>query len=197
MVSYDESEIGARLGMLERFNRTAFAAACAERLWPLFERYVRVTGEGDSVVMRAVLDRVWLAVQGRDAGDLSQAQAEVEAMVPTDEGEWVFEMGYGQNAAASVAYAVRTWLRHDPQEAVWAAQQVYEAADYAAQRSLADLDLNSAAAEAELFNSEIVQVALAGLAADLASAEAPAGDGWSGLRDRARLEGASWARTLP
>ncbi len=197
MVSYDESEIGARLVRLERFNRTAFAAACAERLWPLFERYVRVTGEGDSVVMRAVLDRVWLAVQGRDAGDLSQAQAEVEAMVPIDEGEWVFEMGYGQNAAASVAYAVRTWLRHNPQEAVWAARQVYEAADYAAQRSLADLDLNSAAAEAELFNSEIVQVALAGLAADLASAEAPSGDGWSGLRDRARLEGASWARTLP
>lgn len=120
-----------------------------------------------------------------------------EAMVPIDEGEWVLEMGYGQNAAAAVAYAVRTWLTEDPQEGVWGARQVYEAADYAAQRSMPALDLNSAGAEGELFQSAIVQTAVTGLAEDLDAVEVPEGDEWAGLRDRARREGASWAQTLP
>lgn len=45
-------------------------------------------------------------------------------------------MGYAQNAAAAVACAVRTWMTDEPQEAVWGARQVYEAADYAAQHAL-------------------------------------------------------------
>ncbi len=118
-------------------------------------------------------------------------------MVPVDEGEWILETGYGQNAAAAVAYAVRTWLTEDPQEGVWAARQVYEAADYGAQRSLPGLDLNAAGAEETLFQSRIVQAAVTGLAEDLDAVEAPAGDEWVGLRDRARREGALWARTLP
>lgn len=197
MVSYDESAIRARLARLDRASRTAYASACAERLWPLFERYAGATGEGDPAVLRGVLDEVWLVAQGVNAGDLSQAQEVAEAMVPVDEGEWVLEMGYGQNAAAAVAYAVRTWLTEDPQEGVWAARQVYEAADYAAQRSLPALDLNAAGAEEELFQSRIVQAAVTGLAEDLDAVEAPAGDEWVGLRDRARREGASWARLLP
>lgn len=45
MVSYDESAIRARLAKLDRASRTAYASACAERLWPLFERYAGATGE--------------------------------------------------------------------------------------------------------------------------------------------------------
>jgi len=176
MVSYDESAIRARLARLDRASRTAYASACAERLWPLFERYAQATGEGDPAVLRGVLDEVWLAAQGVNAGDLSQAQEVAEDMVPVDEGEWVLEMGHGQNAAAAVAYAVRTWLTEDPQEGVWAARQVYEAADYAAQRSLPALDLNAAGAEEELFQSRIVQAAVTGLAEDLDTVEAPASD---------------------
>lgn len=197
MVGYDEAAIRARLTRLDRASRTAFVAACAERLWPLFERYARATGGGDPEVLRGVLDKAWLAAQGVDTGGLEQAQEVAEAMVPIDEGEWVLEMGYGQNAAAAVAYAVRTWLTEDPQEGVWGARQVYEAADYAAQRSMPALDLNSAGAEGELFQSAIVQTAVTGLAEDLDAVEVPEGDEWAGLRDRARREGASWAQTLP
>lgn len=39
MVEYDESGIARVAGALGRDARTAFAAACAERLWPLVERY--------------------------------------------------------------------------------------------------------------------------------------------------------------
>lgn len=194
--TYDEAEITARLVRLDRSRRTAFVAACAERLWPLFERYSLVTGCGDAADLRTVLDQAWTVAQGGDAVDLESASTIAEELVPSDEGEWVFEMGYGQNAAAAVAYAVRTWLTDDPQEGVWGTRQVYEAADYAAQHSLPDFDPNAVDAERRLLESSAVQSALAGLATDLAAVESSAGDGWAALRERAEREGRAWARTL-
>ena len=58
MARYDEAEIKARLARLDQSQKTAFAAACAERLWPLFERYSEVTGRGDVTALRAVLNGV-------------------------------------------------------------------------------------------------------------------------------------------
>lgn len=147
MATFDEAEIKNRLSRLDRARKTAFAAACAERLWPLFPRCAEATGEGDVAVLRSVLDDAWRAAAGDDVGDLSAAQITAEDMVPVDDGEWIFEMGYGQNAAAAVAYAVRSWLTDDPQQAAWAACQVHEAADYAALRAHPELELNVPAAE--------------------------------------------------
>ncbi len=196
MVAYDEADINARLAKLDRFHRTAFAAACAERLWPLFERYARATGEGDVEALRSILDMAWSAAQGVEVEEMAGAQA-AAAMVPAEGGEWVFEMGYGQNAAAAVAYALRARQTDDPQEAVWSARQLYEAADYAAQRALPDLDLNAPGVERALFQSPAVQSALAALSADLIDIESSEGHDWVLLRERAREEGEVWARTLP
>ena len=41
---YDERALLARLEPFDRGAKTAFAAACAQRLLPLFERYARVDG---------------------------------------------------------------------------------------------------------------------------------------------------------
>ncbi|GEA86031.1 hypothetical protein CGE01nite_32820 [Cellulomonas gelida] len=48
--------------------------------------------------------------------------------------------GYGQNAAAAAAYAMRTWMTNSPQEAAWAARHGYELADYAVLNGDPDLD---------------------------------------------------------
>lgn len=197
MEGYDEAVIKARLSRLDRCRRTAFVAACAERLVPLFDRYSQVAGAGDRGRLRAVVDKAWRAAQGAEVGGLSEAQGVAEGMVPTDEGEWIFEMPYGQNAAAAAAaYAVRTWLTEDPQEGAWGARQVYEAADYAAQHSLPDLTLDAPGAEQMLIQSHVVQVALTGLSADLRAVESPSDD-LAALRRRARDEGEVWTRTLP
>lgn len=93
-----------------------------------------MTGTEDvvAVAVEAILEDVRRAAFGGEVSNLARAQQIVEDMVPADEGEWTFEMGYGQSAIAAVVYAVRTWLTDDPQEAVWAARQVHQAADYAA-----------------------------------------------------------------
>jgi hypothetical protein len=196
--SYSEAAIKVRLSRLDRFARTAFAAACAERLWPLFERFHSATGEGDANALGSALDTAWSAALGEPVGDVSELQNTVEAMVPTDSHEWVHEMGYGQNAIAAVAYSLRAWASDDPQEAVWGARQVYEAADYAAQRAIGgDLDLNTPLAERALLETDIVQRALIGINADLDYAELVGPADWQSWRRQARADGARWGHDIP
>lgn len=194
---YDEAGIKARLAGLSRSHKTAFAAACAERLWPLFERYSETTRRDDVAALRVGLDSAWRVARDEQVAGLAGALEVAERMVPSDEGEWMLELGYGQNSAAAVAYAIRTWLTDDPQEGAWGARQLYEAADYAAQRSMPDLDLNSPDAERRLLTSRVVQDALAGMSADLITVESPTRDRWERLQKRAQQEGEAWARTLP
>lgn len=195
MRTYDEGALVARLALLTRARKSAFAAACAQRLLPLFERYVSATGEGSFDSLSEVVAATWSVAAGADL-DLTSAQAVAESMVPSDDGTWVFEMGYGQNAAAAAAYATRTWLLDSPQEAAWAARQVYEAADYAAQHELPTVDLKTSGAERTIIQSRVVQAALSGIWGDLEEVEST---NWScdSLQKRARVEGRTWAASLP
>lgn len=195
---YDEAGIKARLAKLDRSGKTAFAAACAERLFPLFERYGRVTGQGDVVALGLALEDAWRAARGEEVEDLTQSEEVADSLVPSDEDEMAFEVGYGENAAAAVAYALDTWQTDDPQDAALAARQVFNAGDYAAQESIPAFDYFSApGVEKSLLESPAVQIALAGITADLALAESPGSDLWAGLREQAGREGAAWACTLP
>lgn len=194
MLTYDEPEIVARLARLSRAQKAAFAAACAERLVPLFLRYAASAESVDGDAIRSVVDGVWHAVGGSGA-DLEPLQSLAEDLVPEEDEEWSTEAGFAQNAAASAAYSVRSWLSDDPQEAGWAARQVYEAADYAAQQAIDTSDLELEAREQVLLGHEVVQVALAGILDDLAYVEGQ-GD-FASLAQRAAEGGVSWAATLP
>lgn len=118
---YDETALRGRLSGLDRSAKTAFAAACAESLVPLQERYWTKTGNsGKAARAREILDSAWdVAFAGNS--DVSSLESEAVSLGPTDDEEWSFDMGYAQNAAAALAYAVRTWLSGGAQEAAWAA----------------------------------------------------------------------------
>lgn len=123
--------------------------------------------------------------------------SEVESMAPKDyEGRWVMESGYGENAAAAVAYAIRTWLTDDPQEAAWSAFQMYEVAEYAFTRAYGEVDPRVDVTDAMVLGSEIAQAALLAMDEDL-GAVASSPPSWLELRERAEAEGRSWAATFP
>jgi hypothetical protein len=143
-----------RLAAAPSRARARFAAACAERLFGLYE--------DPPERLRAALDAAWAGE------DVVRWQAVAESLVPDDD-------PYGENAAAAVAYALRTWATDDPQEAAWAARQIYDAADYAAQRQLEELDLSAPDAEDQLADRPVVQEALAGIDETLIAALAGAG----------------------
>jgi hypothetical protein len=160
-----------RLAAASPADRAAFATAVAERLFGLYARYAERTGTTTDD-LRAALDEAWDAAAGEPSPeDLARWQDIAEGLVPDEEDDgWVDESAYGQNGAAAVAYALRTHLGGDPQEAAWAARQLYDAADYAAQRQVEDLDLNDPRAEDTLLATPVVQEALAGIEQDLAGA---------------------------
>lgn len=194
--TYDEQAIVARLAALDRRSRTAFAASCAQRLLPLFERYARSVGMPDSGVrLRSIVAAAWDVASGVEA-DVQAYQAEVEGMVPSDADGWTLETGYGQNAAAAAAYAIRTWLTGDPQEAAWAARQVYELADYAVLHGNSELDLNAPSAEAQVLASAAVQRALAAIDSSLDAVESNP-SAWHEARAEAEADGQLWASILP
>ncbi|TFC22115.1 DUF416 family protein [Cryobacterium sp. MDB1-18-2] len=80
---YDEATFVRRLEQFDRSSKTAFAAACAERIWPLIERYaaVMVVPAGQVVALRAGLDAVWRSCTG-SSEDIASVQVLAESMVP-------------------------------------------------------------------------------------------------------------------
>lgn len=196
MHTYDEQALVHDLANLTPARRTAFAAACAQRLLPLYQRFAEQSAAADAEQLVAIVEHVWATLDGQEPHDLAADQDQAEELVPDDEDDdWIFESGYAQNAAASAAYAVRSWLTSDPQEAAWAARQVYEAADYAAQHAVLDGD-TSGDVETALLDSKIVQQALAGLVGDLARLQAESCD-FHTLRAHADDEGRDWSTSLP
>lgn len=170
---YDESGIAQASESLSRDARTAFAAACAERLWPLVERYAAVASlaDVDRQALRDALDTAWRAADGIGVEeDMKSAGEATEALVPYEDEEWLLESGYAQNGIAAIAYAVRSWLSADSQDAVWAARQVYEAADFGAQQGeQSAVRIYSADVEAGLVHAPVVQAAIRGVLEDLAA----------------------------
>ncbi|TDW31098.1 uncharacterized protein DUF416 [Cryobacterium psychrophilum] len=193
MRTYDERVLMARLEPLDRRKRTAFAASCAQRLSPLFERYAQAAGVPAAADrLASILAAAW-DLTSQPAGEVMAMEADATSMVPDeDEDGWVPESAYGQNGAAAVSYALSTWRTDDPQNAVWAALQVYEAADYAFWQANPDADPNE---DGTALRSEFVQAALSAIDQDL-DAVASGPPSWDGLRQRAEADGRTWAATF-
>lgn len=86
-----------------------------------------------------------------------------------------------QNAIAAVAYALRTVGSHDAQDVIWAARQLYEAADYIVQREAPN--------QTYIEDSELeapIQLVLRGLGSALEDLE---GGSRTQLQTRARTDG--------
>ncbi|WP_418607604.1 DUF416 family protein [Georgenia sp. SUBG003] len=176
-------------------KKTAFAVACAQRLWPLLERCAEKSAHGELDKLASALEATWLAVAGEHA-DLASVPALADEVMPDeDDVGWTREAGYAQNAISSIGYAASTWLTGDPQEATWAALQLYEAADYASQQLQQDIELNSGEAETALREHPVVQEALESIALDLRAVES--GLDWQQLRASAQRFGDAWSKRLP
>lgn len=132
-MEYDETALRERVAVLLPLRRAALAASCAERLMPLYEWIVGASASDDAAGIRSALDLAWSADASAQA--VEQAQLEVEQLVPDeDDGHAPVDLALVQNAVAAVAYSLRAKGSNEAQDVVWAARQLYEAADYIAQR---------------------------------------------------------------
>lgn len=144
VLRYDEAQLVNALEELSVAGRATFAAACAERMVAVYRWFHGRTGQGDPAVLEQGLADLWATLEGRGrpASGLELQQSAAEGLVPQEEDSWVDEHAYAENAAAAVAYAIRSWLTGSAQEAAWAARQLYDALDYRVTNRDA-LDLNT------------------------------------------------------
>ena len=197
MKSYDEAGLIERLSLMGRSSKVAFAAACAQRVLPL---YIRFYGDGanpNAESLAKILESVWGAAEGKTTALDGMAEV-AESLVPPDDDKWPTDPAYAQSAAASVAYAASVWQSNDPGDAELAARQVYDVADFAAWTLSPIVGSVPPGAANSIERQLVVQLALDGIEKDLAAAEdANGSEGWSGLRKQALEEGEAWCKTLP
>src|SRR5688572_21655177 len=105
---YDEQYIRAQLETCTVNAQVAFAASCAEWLYPCYEHFAPLTDQGDPVALRGVIDAAW-SVSGSETLDPSDAErlaAVAESLVPEDSDDNSSTLSpIAQNAAACAAYA--------------------------------------------------------------------------------------------
>lgn len=157
---YDEPALLGALSNLVPAARSVFAAACAERLIPVYRWFHDRTGRGDPDLLGDALERLWSQLEGSVSVDLKSQIEVAEGLVPFEDDSWVDECAYAQNTAAAAAYALRSYLSGDAQDAAWSARQVYEALDlWVATRD--NVDFNAPGGERFIAEDPLVQAELA------------------------------------
>jgi uncharacterized protein YjaG (DUF416 family) len=190
--SYDERRLVASLSRLGRLGQAVFAATCAERLIPAYERFHQSAGQGDPATLRLLLDAVWAHVQrGEELLTAEGYQGRLDAVTPGESDDWSVEFGLAENAAAAVGYAVDAAIEGDPRNAAWAARHAYEAADLWV-RTRDDVDFNVQGAEERVLADPLIQAELRRQQRDLDELtngeDRPPGEVAARLKKRAELE---------
>ena len=101
MRTYDEHALLAKLELLDRRAKTVFAVSCAQRLFPLFERYApAVRAPALSERLAEIVAAGW-DLAATPMGEVQRMEAEATSMVPDEDDDgWVRESAFAQNVAA-------------------------------------------------------------------------------------------------
>jgi hypothetical protein len=123
IADYDR-KLKARLSGLSPRQQAAFAAACAERLFPAYEGFREASGTDDRGLVRRALDLAWEgattgAVPIRDPAALFEACV---LLIPDDEADLRIPP-YADDAITAAAYSLQAAAGLDGEAAGWAAQR--------------------------------------------------------------------------
>ncbi|HVV81526.1 MAG TPA: DUF416 family protein [Kofleriaceae bacterium] len=188
MLHFDEAGLVDDLRRVSGNSRVAFAAACAQRLFPAYDKYCQRAGAGDQDELAQILERVWQHLIGAPmtGEQVRKDLARCMALVPgEDDAPWLDEQAHADDAASAIAYTLRALESGEPQEAAWAARRAYESADYHVVHRL------GIEGESQILAHPDVQRELSRQRrdlADLVAAEQEAVALFVSLRDRARGE---------
>src|SRR5215471_3591261 len=162
LLRYNESELVKTLDRLPSTRRTMFAAACAQRLFPVYARYRTKAGKCGPDALAEILARLWrdLTDQPMLAEELERSLVLCKELIPSDEEQlWLPERPAAQNAALAIAYALRCRKNCQAQEAAWAARMAYEALDnYVINQE--EIDTNAPGAESKIVSHSLIQAEL-------------------------------------
>lgn len=190
MLRYDEDRLVRALAKIPAWHRAAFAAACAERLFPSYISFRELASRRNVGALEGILKRAWdsLFVSLLDVEQTRADLAQCMLLIPDENDEpWSEEQPYAENAATAIAYTLRALDSGEAQESGWAARCAYEALDYHITHRLGIED------EEQIVAHPLVQAELARQWRDLDHLRVTSddvGNAFAQLRDRARSEAA-------
>jgi uncharacterized protein YjaG (DUF416 family) len=162
MRRFDESELARKIEQLAKQQRVAFAAACAQRLFPSYNRFAQKTGRGNSATLMSLLEALW-----KDLNQNQMSEAEIDSsisvcmgLIPQEEDQpWVNEQACAEDAASAVVYALRCRRTGETQEAAWAARRAYDCLDHYVISS-ERIDTNMPGQEERVLSHSLIQAEL-------------------------------------
>jgi uncharacterized protein YjaG (DUF416 family) len=167
---FNEQLLIERLDRLPSPFKVLFAATVAERLFPAYTSYSRLTGRGNPQELCAALECLWLDLEGRrmDTSQVRENLNSVVGLIPRedDDNSWVPEQAWAEDAGAAVAYALRCRENGQSAEAAWAARRAYEALDHMV-TTKKRIDTSRPAASEEVLSSPLIQAELSRQQRDL------------------------------
>jgi len=128
VLTFSQAQLVGELEQLPARMRTIFAAGCAERILPAYERFSRRTGLGDDVALQGVLARLWADLAGDRMSKIeSESGVSMCRRLSADAEDHVADQVAAEDAAAAVAYALACGLNGRAEDAGWAGCRAYEA----------------------------------------------------------------------
>ncbi len=130
LADYDIT-LKADLKALPQRTQAAFAAACAERLFPAYASFVKASGRDDHDLVRRTLDLAWTGARSGvvAAEDSAILVEQCVALIASDESEEDAIPAHAADAIASAAYALDAAAGFDDKAAGWAAERVTNCLD--------------------------------------------------------------------
>jgi uncharacterized protein YjaG (DUF416 family) len=193
ILRFDEPLLRGQLDVLPREHRAAFAAACAERLFPAYERFSREAGGGGAETLRAGLNRLWDDLTGNPWSELELRASAKKflALIPDENKDtWADSLPSAQDAATALVYALEARVKSGSKEAGWSARCAYDALDRFVMHD--DSGVVVTANEQRLLEHPLVQAELGRQRRDLEELlnvrERDVRDVAARLRDRAKQE---------
>ncbi|WP_207060606.1 YjaG family protein [Motiliproteus sp. SC1-56] len=114
----NQSDHSLRLGQLGSWQLGVFSAAIAERLFPNYALFARLTDTGDAPLMRQALDKVWDRLANRGGKVNFDTQLErVDGQIPDPEAFDMFGVYPALDAAVALYGALNQMVEASAEEA--------------------------------------------------------------------------------
>jgi uncharacterized protein YjaG (DUF416 family) len=164
VLEFDKARLVASLERLHERDRSAFAAACAQRVIPSYYVFSENTGRGNPKRLAELIDRLWDDLSGKLMSD-QEVEAAIQdclKLIPQEgDGPWVTEQGAADDSVSALAYALRCRKNGLAKEAAWAAERAYEAVMYFCE----NMSRENSSRKTRLLNRSQIQVEIASRAA--------------------------------
>lgn len=124
VLRFSRDDLSKKLASLPRRLRTAFAAACAQRLMPGYTRFASRNLNANPQQAAKILDELWNDIQSgsSDPSKLKRDIETCETLIPNSDLNYFDGIEYVEDAMCSLAYAIESELKEGTEEAVWAAE---------------------------------------------------------------------------